>query len=194
MPDGLTEFVDQLNKPLLMKKTEELLNSSTNISLESNMTSSSSSVRRNRMLTDTVSAPSPTLDTKVSVTSTTPIANTSTATCASNTSVNTISTNDGTNSASSLSIKSKQLIETIVPITLEYLCENKNFLKLKHKQDKELVLMKKKHAKEQALLGEQQSKIMSKAKTDSEKLSRSPMIQVANQRRDLRYYYYHLDL
>ena len=31
--------------------------------------------------------------------------------------------------------------------------------KLKHKQDKELILMKKKHAKEQCVLGEQQSKI-----------------------------------
>jgi hypothetical protein len=47
--------------------------------------------------------------------------------------------------------------------------------------------MKKKHAKEQNLLGEQQSKIMSKAKSDSEKITRSPMMQIANQRKDLRY-------
>ncbi|CAF1225722.1 unnamed protein product [Rotaria sordida] len=181
VPDGLTEFVDQLNKPLLMKKTEELLNSSTNISSDSNLTSSTSSLRRNRMLTDTVSAPNPSLDTKISTTTTT----------SSHTSVNTISTNDENTSASSSSVKSKTPIETIIPITLEYLCEHKTFTKLKHKQDKELVLMKKKHAKEQAILGEQQSKIMSKVKSESEKFTRSPIIHIGNQRKDLSFSFYY---
>ena len=175
VPDGLTEFVDQLNKPLLMKKTEELLNSSTNNSSDTNLPSTSSSVRRNRMLTDTASAPNPTIDTRI-----TPIA-------ASSISVNTISTSDTINSASSASMKSKATIEAIVPITLEYLREQKNFCKLQHKQEKETILMKKKHAKEQNILGEQQSKIMSKVKNESEKLTRSPMIQIANQRKELRY-------
>lgn len=173
VPDGLTDFVDQLNKPLLMKKTDDLLNPTTNTS-DGASGSGISSLRKNRMLTDTASVPNPPLDSRL------------TATTASTTSVNTISTSDGVNSASSSSVKSKTAAETIVPITLEYLCEQKSFTKLKHKQDKELALIKKKHAKEQALLGEQQSKIMSKAKSESEKLTRSPMIQSGNQRRDLR--------
>lgn len=175
VPDGLTEFVDQLNKPLLMKKTEELLSSSTSNFSDGNLTSSSSSVRRNRMLTDSASAPNPTIDTRI-----TPIA-------ASSVSVNTISTSDGVTSASSSSVRSKAGMETIVPITLEYLREQKSFCKLQHKQDKESTLMKKKHAKEQNILGEQQSKIMSKVKSDSEKLTRSPMAYIGNQRKELRY-------
>ncbi|CAF5084457.1 unnamed protein product [Rotaria sp. Silwood1] len=182
VPDGLTDFVDQLNQPLLMKKTEELLNSTTNASSDSNLISNTSSLRRNRILTDTISAPNPSLDTKISAT---PISTTTTLTTASSTSVNTISVNDGNISASSSSVKSKTPIETFIPITLEYLCEHKTFSKLKHKQDKELTLMKKKHAKEQAVLGEQQSKIMSKAKSDLEKLTRSPIIHIGYQRRDL---------
>jgi hypothetical protein len=46
--------------------------------------------------------------------------------------------------------------------------------------------MKKKHAKEQTILGEQQSKIMSKAKVDYEKMTRSPMIQTANPKKEFR--------
>lgn len=157
-----------------MKKTEEILNSSSNNSTDPNVLSSSSSVRRNRMLTDSASAPNPTIDTRI-----TPMA-------ASSISVNTISTSDGTNSACSSSVKSKTTTEMIVPITLEYLRVQKSFCKLQHKQEKELTLIKKKHAKEQNLLGEQQSKTMSKLKNDSEKLTRSPMTYIANQRKDLR--------
>ncbi|CAF2035766.1 unnamed protein product [Rotaria magnacalcarata] len=171
VPDGLTDFVDQLNQPLLIKKTEELLNSITNTSSDGSLTTSTSSLRRNRIFTDTASASNPSLDTKLATTA------------ASNTSVNTVSTSDGINSAAS--IKYKALIEIIVPITLECLYEQKSYSKLKHKQDKELILVKKKHAKEQAVLGEQQSKIMSKAKSDTEKATRSPKIQVGSQRRDL---------
>jgi hypothetical protein len=128
------------------------------------------------MLTDTASAPNPTIDSRI----TTPIA-------ASSISVNTISTSDGNNSASSLPVKSKTTIETTVPITLEYLREQKHFCKLEHKQEKESTLMKKKHAKEQNGLGEQQSKIMSKLKTDTEKPTRSPIMYIGNQRKDIRY-------
>jgi len=46
--------------------------------------------------------------------------------------------------------------------------------------------MKKKHAKEQCLLGEQQSKIMSKAKIDCEKMTRSPMMPSGTSRKELR--------
>lgn len=174
VPDGLSDFVDQLNKPMLIKKTEELLNSSANNSTDANVPSSSSSIRRNRMLTDSASAPNPTSDTRI-----TPLA-------ASSISVNTISTSDGTNSACSSATKAKTTMENIVPITLEYLREQKSFCKLQHKQEKDLTLMKKKHAKEQNVLGEQQSKIMSKLKNESEKLTRSPMTYIANQRKDLR--------
>ncbi len=158
-----------------MKKTEELLNSSTNNSSEGNLPSSGSSVRRNRMLTDTASAPNPTIDNRI-----TPIA-------ASSISVNMISTSDGMNSISTSSVKSKVPIEMVIPITLEYLREQKSFCKLQHKQEKESTLMKKKHAKEQNILGEQQSKIMSKVKSDLEKLTRSPITYIGNQRKDLRY-------
>jgi hypothetical protein len=159
-----------------MKKTEELLNASGNNSSDTGQTSSCSTVRRNRMLTDTASAPNPSLDTRI-----TPIA-------ASSISINSLSTNDGIPSASSSSsMKTKTPIETTIPITLEYLREQKNFVKLQHKQDKELILMKKRHAKEQNTLGEQQSKLMCKAKIDSEKTTRSPMMQIANQRKNLRY-------
>jgi hypothetical protein len=174
VPDGLTDFVDQLNKPLLMKKSDELHSSSTNNYSESSIASSISSLRRNRMLTDTASAPNPSTDTKI------------TTTGASSISINTITTTDGTSSASS-SVKYKTPTEIIILITLEYLREQKTFLKLQQKQDKESILMKKKHAKEQSTLGEQQSKIMNKAKTDLEKLSRSPMMHIANQRKDVRY-------
>jgi hypothetical protein len=75
----------------------------------------------------------------------------------------------------------------VIPITLEYLREQKSFCKLQHKQEKESTLMKKKHAKEQNILGEQQSKIMSKVKSDLEKLTRSPITYIGNQRKDLRY-------
>ncbi len=174
VPDGLSAFVDQLNKPLLIKKTEDLLNS-TNNSSDGGLTSSSSSVRRGRTA-DSASASTPSLDAKSSITTT----------GASNSSVNTISTTDTNNLASSSSIKSKPPTEIIIPITLEYLREHKNFCKLKHKQDKELTLMKKKHAKEQCLLGEQQSKIMSKAKIDCEKMTRSPMMPSGTARKELR--------
>ena len=174
VPDGLTEFVDKLNQPLLMNKMEELLNAPSNNSSDGNFTLSSSSIRRNRMATDAVSVPDHSVGTK-----------TATAT-SSNTSVNTTSTNDGNSSASS-SVKSKPTIEMFVPITLAYLREQKNFSKLKSKQDKELSLMKKKHTKEQTVLGEQQSKVMSKTKNDVDKLGRSPIIQIGNQRRDFRY-------
>jgi phosphatidylinositol phospholipase C beta len=170
VPDGLTDFVDQLNKPLLMKKSEELLNSSLNSSFEGNPGSSTSSVRRNRLLTDSASVPNSSLDSKM------------TTSGASNSSVNTTSTGEGT----SASIKCKTPVEIVVPITLEYLREHKNFSKLQHKQDKEVILMRKKHAKEQNLLGEQQSKLMNKAKTDFEKLTRSPMMHIGNQRKDIR--------
>ena len=86
-----------------------------------------------------------------------------------------------------MSIKPKTPTEMIPPITLEYLREHKNFCKLKHKQDKELLLMKKKHAKEQTLLGEQQSKTMSKVKAELDKTVRSPVIQTGYPKKDLRY-------
>jgi phosphatidylinositol phospholipase C, beta len=174
VPDGLTDFVDQLNKPLLMKKAEESLSASAMNSSESNLTSSSSSIRRNRILTDTASAPNPTLDTRI------------TSTGASNSSVNTLSTMDGASSASSLP-KAKTPAEHVVPVTLEYLREHKNFLKLQHKQEKELILIKKKQSKEQTILCEQQSKLMSKAKTETEKTVRSPMAPSSNQRKEFRY-------
>jgi hypothetical protein len=158
-----------------MKKTEEILNSSTNNSSDGNFSSSAtSSIRRNRMLTDTASAPNPTSDHR-----TTPMA-------ASSISVNMISTSDGMSLISTSSVKSKTPIEMVVPITLEFLREQKNFCKLQHKQEKESTLMKKKHAKEQNILGEQQSKIMSKMKSDLEKLTRSPITYIGNQRKDLR--------
>lgn len=174
VPDGLTEFVDQLNKPLLSKKSEESLTSSI-ISSDVNLTASTSSIRRNRMLTDTVSAPSPTLDNRLTPTM-------SGASCSS---VTTITTNDSASVASSISTKSKTSVETIVPITLDYLREQKNFVKLQHKQEKEAVAMKKKHTKEQSVLSEQQSKVLNKAKNESEKGARSPMIPSASQRKDL---------
>lgn len=174
VPDGLSAFVDQLNKPLLIKKTEDLLNSPATNSSDGGQTSSSSSVRRTRV-TDSTSISTPSLDTRSTITTT----------GASNTSVNTNSTTDN-NSIASSSSKPKTTVELIPPITLEYLREHKNFCKLKHKQDKELLLMKKKHAKEQSALGEQQSKIMMKAKTDLEKTARSPMINSGNARKELR--------
>ncbi|CAF5136862.1 unnamed protein product, partial [Rotaria magnacalcarata] len=93
VPDGLTDFVDQLNQPLLIKKTEELLNSITNTSSDGSLTTSTSSLRRNRIFTDTASASNPSLDTKLATTA------------ASNTSVNTVSTSDGINSAASIKYK-----------------------------------------------------------------------------------------
>ncbi|CAF1262271.1 unnamed protein product [Adineta steineri] len=174
VPDGFTEFVDQLNKPLLTKKSDESSNLLISNSLDPKLTLSASAVRRNRMLTDTSSAPTSSSDTKSIATSG--------ASCSS---INTITTSDGSNSASSLSVKCKTPSEIIIPITLEYLREQKSFLKLQHKQDKESIIMKKKHAKEQNLLGEQQSKILNKAKNDSEKMSRSPMMYIGNHRKDL---------
>ena len=173
VPDGLSAFVDQLNKPII-KKTDELLNSPTINSYDSGLISSTSSVRRFPG-TDSGSASTPSLDTKSTITTT----------GASNMSVNTISTND-MNSFASSSTKSKAPAEIIPPITLEYLREHKNFCKLKQKQDKELLQMKKKHAKEQSVLGEQQSKMMSKMKTDSEKMIRSPLIHTGNTRKEIR--------
>jgi hypothetical protein len=158
-----------------MKKTEDILNSTTNNSSDANLPSSGSSIRRNRMLTDTASAPNPTIDHRI-----TPMA-------ASSISVNTISTSDGMNSISTASVKSKTPVEMLVPITLEYLREQKTFCKLQHKQEKESILMKKKHAKEQNVLGEQQSKIMTRMKSDIEKMTRSPITYIGNQRKDLRY-------
>jgi hypothetical protein len=155
-----------------MKKTEELLNSTVNNSSDGTFTSSTSSLRRNRMLTDTASAPNPSSDTRI-----TPFA-------ASSISVNTISTSDGNNSAS---VKCKTSTDTVIPITLEYLREHKTFCKLQQKQDKELTLMKKKHTKEQNTLGEQQSKLLSKVKNDLEKMTRSPIMHIGSQRKDLRY-------
>ena len=168
VPDGLTDFVDQLNKPLAMKKAEETLSASAMNCSENNLTSSTSSIRRNRILTDTASAPNPSLDTRIS------------STGASNTSVNTVSTIDTS------SIKMKTPMEMIIPITLEYLREQKSFLKLQHKQEKELIIVKKKHAKEQTVLGEQQSKLMSKVKTECEKITRSPLSLTGNQRKEIR--------
>ncbi|UJR33563.1 hypothetical protein I4U23_021002 [Adineta vaga] len=173
VPDGLSAFVDQLNQPLLMKKTEDLLNVSITNSSDGGPNSSSSSIRRVRA-TDSTSTSTPSLDSKV----------TTTSLGASSISTTTVSTTDTTNLASS-STKPKTPVETIIPITLEYLREQKSFCKLKSKQDKELILMKKKHAKEQTTLGEQQSKTMSKAKADCEKLTRSPMLSSANVRKDL---------
>lgn len=175
VPDGLSAFVDQLNKPLLIKKTEELLNSSINNSSDGGVGSSTSSFRKTRAI-DFSSGSTPSLDTKSIITTT----------GASNISVNTISTTDTTNLASPISIKAKTPVETIIPITLEYLREHKNFCKLKQKQEKELILMKKKHAKEQSTIGEQQSKIMLKAKNDSEKMTRSPMLNSGNTKKELR--------
>jgi len=175
VPDGLSAFVDQLNKPLLIKKTEELLNSSVNNSSDAGAGSSTASMRKARV-PDSTSTSTPSLDTKSIITTT----------GASNVSINTTSTTDTTNLASP-SAKPKTPVETIIPITLDYLREHKNFCKLKQKQEKELVLMKKKHGKEQTTIGEQQSKIMLKAKNDMEKMSRSPMLQSGNLKKDLRY-------
>ena len=157
-----------------MKKAEESLSASAMNSSESNLTSSSSSIRRNRILTDTASAPNPTLDTRI------------TSTGASNSSVNTLSTTDGASSASSLP-KAKTPAEAVVPITLEYLREHKHFLKLQHKQEKELILIKKKQSKEQTVLCEQQSKLMSKMKHDTDKTVRSPLPPTGNPRKEFRY-------
>ena len=173
VPDGLSEFVDLLNKPL-PKKDEESLNATAHNSSEGNLPLTTSSLRQNRMLTDTASAPNPTLDTRL------------TSIGASSSSVNTISTTDGNHSASS-SVRSKTPMETIVPITLEYLREHKNFTKLIHKHDKELTALKKKHTKEQSTLGEQQSKLLGKVKNDSEKVARSPLMHVGSQRKESRY-------
>jgi phosphatidylinositol phospholipase C, beta len=171
VPDGLTDFVDQLNKPLLAKKGDEPRSTSTMNSSESNLTSTSVSIRRNRVLTDSASAPNPSIDSRPG------------STCASNSSVNTISTSDGTHSTAS-STKTKASVETIVPITLDYLREQKNFMKLQHKQDKDVLLMKKKQAKEQTVLGEQQSKLMSKLRSECEKMVRSPVTHAGSQRKD----------
>ncbi len=172
VPDGLSAFVDQLNQPLLTKKSEDLLNLSINNSIDSGLVSASSSVRRVRAID---SASTTLSDSKVSITTI----------GASNFSTNTSSTTDTASIASS-SIKPKTPTEATIPITLEYLREHKNFCKLKQKQDKDLLLMKKKHAKDQTLLGEQQSKLMSKAKAECEKLTRSPMISSGNPKKDLR--------
>jgi hypothetical protein len=155
-----------------MKKAEDLHNSSMTNSSDGPSTNSSS-VRRTRM-NDSTSTSTPSLDSKI------------TTTGASSASISTMSTTDTNNSTAS-SVKPKAPTEIVIPITLEYLREHKNFCKLKHKQDKELILMKKKHAKEQGVLGEQQSKLMSKAKTDCEKMTRSPMIHGGNSRKELRY-------
>ncbi|CAF0977830.1 unnamed protein product [Adineta steineri] len=171
VPDGLSAFVDQLNQPLLIKKTEDV-NSSISNSADGGTTSGSSSARRARPI-DSSSTSTPSLDSKA----------TTTSTGASSISTNTLSTTDTTSLVST--IKSKTPTEIIIPITLEYLREHKNFCKLKHKQDKEIILMKKKHAKEQSVIGEQQSKIMNKVKTECEKLTRSPMINSGNSRKDL---------
>ena len=177
VPDGLSAFVDQLNKPLLMKKTEELLNSSVSNSFDGGLPSSNSSIRRGRSNADSAIGSTPSLDTKASI-----------VTLTSNSSIITNQTPDTASvaSASVSSMKSKSPTETITPVTLEYLREQKSFAKLQHKQEKELIIMRKKHAKEQALIGEQQSKIMSKVKTDGDKSIRSPMILTASQRKDIR--------
>lgn len=73
---------------------------------------------------------------------------------------------------STASSKPKTNVETIVPITLDYLREHKSFAKLLQKQEKELASMRKKHSKEQSLLNEQQSKVISKVRTEMEKLGR----------------------
>ena len=52
-----------------MKRSEELNSSSTNHLSDGSHPSSVSSLRRNRMLTDTASAPNPSLDTKTNSTS-----------------------------------------------------------------------------------------------------------------------------
>ena len=175
VPDGLSAFVDQLNKPLLMKKTEELLNSSVSNSFDGGLPSGNSSIRRGRSNADSAIGSTPSLDAKSSI-----------ITVTSNSSIMTNTDTASTASASVLSMKPKSPAEATTPITLEYLREQKSFAKLQHKQEKELIIMRKKHAKEQALIGEQQSKIMSKAKTDGDKSMRSPMILSASQRKDLR--------
>lgn len=175
VPDGLSAFVDQLNKPLLMKKTEELLNSSVSNSFDGGFPSTNSSIRRGRSNADSAIGSTPSLDAKSSI-----------ITVTSNSSITTNTDMASTASAFVSSMKPKSPAEAITPITLEYLREQKSFAKLQHKQEKELIIMRKKHAKEQALIGEQQSKIMSKAKTDGDKSMRSPMILSASQRKDLR--------
>ncbi|CAF0727125.1 unnamed protein product [Adineta ricciae] len=175
VPDGLSDFVNQLNQPLLMKKTEDLLNASVTTSSDAGPNSSSSSVRRARAIESTST---PSLDSKATTTS---------VGAASSLSTNTVSTTDTTSLASS-TIKPKTPVETMTLISLDYLREQKSFCKLKHKQDKDLALMKKKHAKEQTALGEQQSKIMSKARTDCEKLARSPMLGGGGARKDLSFF------
>ncbi|CAF3967869.1 unnamed protein product [Rotaria sp. Silwood2] len=173
VPDGLSAFVDQLNKPLLIKRTEELLYATSNNSFDSCSTSTNSSVRRSR-IHDLNSSSTASIDTRATI-----------ITVPSTTSISTLLTTDTNNLTATSSLKSKTSIETTIPITLDYLREHKNYCKLKTKQDKELALMKKKHAKEQNLLCEQQSKIMSKAKNDYEKITRSPMIQGGNSKKEL---------
>ncbi|CAF4820413.1 unnamed protein product [Rotaria sp. Silwood1] len=173
VPDGLSAFVDQLNKPLLIKRTEELLYATSSNSFDSCSTSTSSSARRSR-IHDLNSASSASLETRATI-----------ITIPSTTSISTLLTNDTNSLVSTPSLKSKISTDTIIPITLDYLREHKSFCKLKTKQDKELILMKKKHAKEQNLLCEQQSKIMSKVKNDNEKIIRSPLMQTGNSKKEL---------
>ena len=153
VPDGLSQFVDLLNKPL-PKKGEESLTATAHNSSEGNLPLTTSSLRQNRMLTDTASAPNPTTEGHYSTAS---------------------------------SVRSAAPMETVIPITLEYLREHKNFTKLIHKHDKDLTALKKKHTKEQSTLGEQQSKLLSKVKNDSEKVARSPLMHVGSQRKESRY-------
>lgn len=170
VPDGLSDFVDKLNKPILAKKTEEALSASGLNASDNCLGASGSSMRANRLLTDSASVPNPTSDSRLTLCG------------ASNSSVNTISTTDASSSVS----KGKAPVDTIVPITLDYLRGQKNFMKLENKQNKETTLVRKKHAKEQNLLGEQQSKALSKLKSECEKLVRSPIAQGSSQRKDAR--------
>jgi len=169
VPDGLNDFVNQLNKPMSSKKNDENLSTSLINSTDNGSSTNISLTRRPPPLCETVSMSNVSSESKITA-STTTSNSSSTAT---------------TTESSATTVKPKSPQEPIVPITLDYLQEQKTFAKLRSKQDKELALVKKKHAKEQNLLGEQQSKMMSKAKTDCEKASRSPMISSPMQRKDL---------
>ena len=176
VPDSLSAFVDQLNKPLIIKKPEDLLNVSSNSSADTVLPLMNTPVQRSHVTDSTVSLSSPSSSRK-----------TSSLTAADNSSIssNTIPSND-TNNLDSSPMKSKTSIEIIIPITLEYLCEHKSFCKLKTKQDKELIIIKKRHSKEQNTLGEQQSKIVNKAKHDGEKFVRSLISLSVNPKNNLR--------
>ncbi|CAF0940034.1 unnamed protein product, partial [Didymodactylos carnosus] len=158
VPDGMGDFVESLNKPKLLKQSEDLMP----VSLPSG-NSTSSSIKRN-------------FDGSLSSSTTSSFKRETSTTTESNMSIASSTVTTTTDSGISLKTSSKdcqqsqsgQQTNTII-ITLDYLRQLKGYQKLERKQEKELQLMKKKHSKEQQIIGEQQSKTMAKAKLDYEK-------------------------